>query len=312
VTRLSTAYEDPPAEECRSAHVRGLPPEPGDVQARERATASAERVVPVCRTVLAVAHETQLTLMAASLAYYLFSALLPLVLFAVMSLSALGDGSLQWAMDLASGTLVPRGTGLLRGVLRNAGGQLRAAAIGGVILAWSAFRTFGALDGAFAAVYDTREHVSLAGRVLDSALVLVTVAFATAAMALIGVALVLVAPDRVAVRVLSPLFLLVTLTAVFLPTFWLLPEVDVSVADALPGTLFASAVWTVSAVFFRFYATLSSSVQLYGIAGGVLLLLSWLYVAGLAVLVGAAINAVLAGHVDPDAEWLPDDLATRL
>ena len=189
------------------------------MQARERATVSAERVVPVCRTVLAVAHETQLTLMAASLAYYLFSALLPLVLFAVMSLSALGDGSLQWAMDLASGTLVPRGTGLPRGVLRNAGGQLRAAAIGGVILAWSAFRTFGALDGAFAAVYDTREHVSLAGRVLDSALVLVTVAFATAAMALIGVALVLVAPDRVAVRVLSPLFLLVTLIAAFFPTF---------------------------------------------------------------------------------------------
>lgn len=249
-----------------------------------------------------MAREEQLTLMAASLAYYLFGALLPLVLFVVMGLSALGDGSLRWVVGLASGTVLPQGTGLLRNALSNTDGQLRAAVIGGLILAWSAVRMFGALDGAFAAVYDAREHVSLRGRILDSVLVLVTVSLATAAMALLGVALVFVAPDRLVVRVLSPLFLLVTLTAAFLPTFYLLPEADVSIREVLPGTLFASAVWTISAVFFRLYATLSSSVQLYGIAGGVLLLLTWLYVAGLAVLVGAALNAVLAGHVDPDAD----------
>jgi len=262
--------------------------------------------------VFAVAREEQLTLMAASLAYYLFGALLPLVLFVVMGLSALGDGSLRWVMGLASGTLFPQGTSLPPNALSNTDGQLRAAVIGGSILAWSAFRMFGALDGAFAAVYDAREHVSLRGRILDSVLVLVTVSLATAAMALVGVGLVFVAPDRLVVRVLSPLFLLVTLTAAFLPTFYLLPEVEISIREVLPGTLFASAVWTISAVFFRFYATLSSSVQLYGIAGGVLLLLTWLYVAGLAVLVGAAVNAVLAGHVDPDADWLPDDLAERI
>jgi membrane protein len=106
--------------------------------------------------------------------------------------------------------------------------------------------------------------------------------------------------------------LLVTLVAVFLPTFYLLPEVEVSIPDALPGTLFAATVWTVSAMFFRLYATLSSSVRLYGVAGGVLLVLSWLYVGDLALLLGAATNAVLGGHVDPDADWLPDDLAKRV
>lgn len=273
---------------------------------------SIERVAPVCRAVLAVAHEEQLTLMAASLAYYLFGALLPLALFVVIGLSVLGDGALQWVMGLASGTIFPEGTGLPQGVLADTGGRLRAAVIGGVILAWSALRTFGALDGAFAAVYDVREHVSLLGRVLDSLLVLLTVALAVAAMALLGVALVFVAPDRLVVRVLSPVFLLVTLVVVFLPTFYLLPEAEVSLAEVLPGTLFAAAVWTVSAVFFRFYATLSSSVQVYGIAGGVLLLLTWLYVGGLALLLGAAINAVLGGHVDPDADWLPDEIAERV
>ncbi|PSP74710.1 YihY/virulence factor BrkB family protein [Halobacteriales archaeon QS_3_64_16] len=250
--------------------------------------------------------------MAASLAYYLFGVLLPLVLFVVIGLSLLGGGSLQWVIELASGTLLPPGTRVPRSVLANTGGQLRAAVIGGAILAWSAFRLFGALDGAVATVYDTREHTSLVGRVLDSLLVLLTVGAAIAAMVGLGVGLLFVAPERSAIRIVGPIFLLVTLTAVFLPTFVLLPEVDVPLAQALPGTLFAAAIWTISAAFFRFYATLSESVQLYGIAGGVLLILTWLYVAGLAVLVGATINAVLAGHVDPDAGWLPEDLADRL
>lgn len=279
---------------------------------RERIAARAEGVAPVCRTVLAVARETQLTLLAASLAYYLFGVLLPLVLFSVIALSVLGDGSLRWVIDLASGTLLPPGTRVPRSVLTNTGGQLRAAVIGGAILAWSSVRLFGALDGAFAAVYDTREHASIIGRALDSLLVLLTVAVATAAMVGLGLGVLLVAPDRLAVRVLGPIFLFVTLSAVFLPTFVFLPEVDVPITRALPGTLFAAGIWTISAAFFRFYATLSESVQLYGVAGGVLLVLSWLYVAGLAVLVGATINAVLAGHVDPDAEWLPAELADRL
>ena len=282
------------------------------MRVRERIAGWTEGSVPVCRTVLAVAREAQLTLMAASLAYYLFGVLLPLALFVVIGLSVLGGGSLQWVVEFASGTLLPSGTQVPRAILANTGGQLRAAVIGGAILAWSAFRLFGALDGAFAAVYDTREHTSLVGRVLDSLLVLLTVGIAMAAMVGLGIGLLLVAPDRSVVRVFGPVFLLVTLTAVFLPTFVLLPEVDVPLAQALPGTLFAAAIWTISAAFFRFYATLSESVQLYGIAGGVLLVLTWLYVAGLAVLVGAAINAVLAGHVDPDAEWLPEDLADRL
>ena len=282
------------------------------MRVRERITAWAEGVVPVCRTVLAVAREAQLTLMAASLAYYLFGVLLPLVLFVIIGLSVLGGGSLGWVIELASGTLLPPGTRVPRTVLGNTGGQLRAAVIGGAILAWSAFRLFGALDGAFAAVYDTREHVSLVGRALDSLLLLLTVGVAMAAMLGLGVGVVFLAPDRSAIRIVGPIFLLVTLAAVFLPTFVLLPEVDVPLAEGLPGTLFVAAIWTISAAFFRFYATLSESVQLYGIAGGVLLVLTWLYVAGLAVLVGAAINAVLAGHVDPDAEWLPEDLADRL
>ena len=87
--------------------------------------------------------------------------------------------------------------------------------------------------------------------------------------------------------------------------YYVLPEVDgVSVREILPGALFAAVTWTVASVIVRLYATASSSVALYGAVGGPLLVMTWLYVGGLALLVGAALNASLAGRVAPDAEWL--------
>jgi membrane protein len=53
------------------------------------------------------------------------------------------------------------------------------------------------------------------------------------------------------------------------------------------------------------YAGVSRSVDLYGVVGGLLLLLTWLYVGGLALLLGVVVNAVLAGRVDPDTVWRP-------
>lgn len=265
-------------------------------------------VLSIGRTVVAVARQEQITLMAASLAYYLFTALVPLLLFSVIALSLLGNGLLTQVSGTASGTVLPNGVSVPKTLLANTQGRFRAAVLGAVILAWSALRTFGALDGAFAAVYDEREAISPVDKAIDAAVVFVTVALAAVALAVIGGALALAVKDRLLLRVLSPLFLLVTLVVVFAPLYYLLPEVDgVTLGEILPGTLLAALVWTISAVVVRLYATTSSSVQFYGVAGGVLLVLTWLYVGGLALLVGAALNATLAGRIDPDAEWLPTE-----
>ena len=276
------------------------------VQTGSTTTSRTDDLLSIGRTVVAVARQEQITLMAASLAYYLFTALVPLLLFSVIALSLFGHGVLPQLSGTASGTVLPSGVSVPKTLLANTQGRFRAAVLGAVILAWSALRTFGALDGAFAAVYDEREAVSPVDKAVDAVIVFVTVGLAAVVLALVGGVLALAVKDRLLLRAVSPLFLFVTLAVVFAPLYYLLPEVEgVTLAEILPGTLLAALVWTVSAVVVRLYATTSSSVQFYGVAGGVLLLLTWLYVGGLALLVGAALNATLADRVDPDAEWLP-------
>jgi len=280
--------------------------EPDGVQVGKRVHERVENLGPVARTVVAVAREEQITLLAASLAYYLFLALIPLVLFTVIGLSLFGNGLLSQATTAASGTVLPRGTSVPRQLLTQTSGRVRAAALGAVILVWSGLRMFGAFDGAFAAVYDEREAVSFTGKLTDVFLVLVTVTVAAAALAGVSLVVALVVEDGSLLRLVSPLLLFATMVGAFLPLYYVLPEVDgVSVREVLPGTLFAALAWTSSGVIVRLYATSSSSVALYGVVGGLLLVMTWLYVGGLALLVGAALNASLAGRVDPDAEWLP-------
>jgi membrane protein len=104
--------------------------------------------------------------------------------------------------------------------------------------------------------------------------------------------------------VLSPVLLWLSLAAVFVPMYYVLSASGVSVTEITPGAAFAASVWTVSLLVFRVYLSTAETVELYGIAGAVLLVLTWLYVGSFALLVGVVLNAVAAGRVEADEEWL--------
>ncbi|MFD1513856.1 YihY/virulence factor BrkB family protein [Halomarina rubra] len=257
------------------------------------------------RTVVAVAREEQVSVKAASLGYHAFNTLIPLALFVLLGLSALGR--LDPALSTLSSTL-GLSTGQLQSMLTSTtnatGARLRAAVLAFLILAWSATRTFHTTNAAFDEVYGTRRQGSLLRTVEEVAIATVTTPLAFALAIGLGVVLSLVVKG-ILWAIVAPIVLFLALVVGFFPMYYVFPGVDISPREAVPGAVFAATLWTVSAVFFRVYASVSQSVHLYGVVGGMLLLLTWLYVGGLALLLGVVVNAVLAERVDPDSVWRP-------
>lgn len=95
--------------------------------------------------------------------------------------------------------------------------------------------------------------------------------------------------------------------AVLAFAFRLLTARSHSVRQLLPGAVTAAVIWQVLQIFGTYYFghTLRNSTATYGLFGAVLGLLVWLYLSALAVVVGAEINAVLAGRLWPRSLLTP-------
>ena len=264
------------------------------------------------RDVAAVARERQISVKSAGLAYHAFNTLVPLAILALVAVSFTDSfepliATLEGAAGL-DGAVTDGG--LEGGVGTSA--RRRAAAFAVAILLWSAVRLFQAVNSAFTDVYGARKEQSYVSSVttvalvtaLNTTLVTATVAVGVALVSVIGISLSTVA-GGVWTAGLSTVVLAALLLVVFFPMYYWFPQPDVSVAEVLPGTAFAAVSWTVLAVGFRLYVATSESVALFGIAGAVLLILTWVYLGGLCLLLGAVLNAVLAGHVDPEEGWVP-------
>ena len=269
------------------------------------------------RDVAAVAHERQLSVTAAGLAYHAFNTLVPLAILVLVGVS-LVDGlePLVSTLETAVGLEGAVTDGGLEGATGDGAARRRAALLAVAVLFWSAVRLFQAINSAFTDVYDSRKdeaYVTTAATVtlvtaLYTVLVTATIAVGVALVTVVGVSLSVFVGGgwtTAGTAVLLPGLLL----AVFFPMYYLFPEPDVSVGEVLPGTAFAAVSWTVLAVGFRIYVGASESVALFGIAGAVLLILTWVYLGGLCLLLGAVLNAVRADRVDPDEEWVPMETA---
>ena len=254
------------------------------------------------RDVLAVSRRAQLPMLAAGLAYFAFTSLVPVVILGVIVVAALGGEALiGQALSVTSAVLGDRiGAAVTNAVFANEAGS-RSVLLAVVVMTWSAVRLFGSSDRAFAAIYEERKSRSPLTTVWNAVLVFATNLLA---VGLLGAIAVLFVTRTGFLSVLAPLVLMAALVVVFLPMFYVFPRADVTLRGVLPGTLFAAGTWSVASVALGVYAGTVGSPA-YGAAGALLLVLAWLYAGGLAILLGATLNAFLGGHVDPDGEWLP-------
>ena len=74
--------------------------------------------------------------------------------------------------------------------------------------------------------------------------------------------------------------------------YYFAPDADQDWVWITPGSIFATFLWLLISLGFRFYVTnFGAYTETYGAIGGVIVVMLWFYFSGLAVLVGAELNA---------------------
>jgi YihY family inner membrane protein len=262
------------------------------------------RLLGTIRAVVRGVQSDRITFIAASLAYYAFISLMPLLLLALVAASTLGGPGLAGrVVASATRTFGAEAGGLVEDALTNASGRGGATVVGFAVLVWSGLKVFRGLDVAFSTVYGTAGGETFLDTVRDGAVALVAVGVGVAATVVVGTLTArldwFVGGVDFA-NVVGSAILLVGLTATFLPMYFIFPDRRISVREAVPGAALAAVGWTALQTGFRVYTVIAGGYRAYGVIGGVLLLLTFLYFGGVVLLVGAVVNATLADRLGDD------------
>jgi membrane protein len=96
-----------------------------------------------------------------------------------------------------------------------------------------------------------------------------------------------------------PLVFVLVATAIAL-VYYFAPDAEQDWVWITPGSLLATGVWILVSIGFRLYLARFNTynVETYGTIGGVMVLLLWFYLSGIAILIGAELNAEIE-HASP-------------
>ena len=245
--------------------------------------------------VVETAREQQVTFLAASIAYYAFVSLLPsLLLLLVVATTVAGEEIADQLVSRTQEFLTPAGADAIEMAIASTPGRSGATIVGVVVLAWSTLKVFRALNTAFLTVYGQVESASFVGQLVDGVVTLVSIGVGVGVMIAAGTVLAAL-PLGPANQLVGILALPVVLTVVFLPIYRQFPNPPIPIREAVPGAVFAGVGWTLLQAGFQIYAANAGQYEAYGVLGGILLLVTWLYFAAVIVILGAVVNAVRAG-----------------
>ncbi|TYL38926.1 YihY/virulence factor BrkB family protein [Natronococcus pandeyae] len=251
----------------------------------------SDTLVAVYRT----ASDRDITFLAAGFAYYAFVSLIPLVLLALVVGSLFnGEGAAERLILVAGDFLPPAGEDLVVEALTTEAGRSQATVVALVVASWGALKVFRGLSLAFDMIYDEVAEGTLLDEIRDGFTVILAGTGAIVLMIVIGTMLGIAADVIPFAGLLSWVTLFIGLILVFLPIYYVLPPISVTVREIFPGAIFAAVGWTVLQVGFQIYAANAGRYAAYGAVGAVILFVTWLYFAGILILAGAVVNVVLS------------------
>jgi membrane protein len=251
--------------------------------------------------------------LAAQLAYYFFFSLSPALLFLIAVASFFPVVTLIDEIVSLLGTVAPPEViGIVTEQIKKISGgeQGGLLTLGMLVTLWTSSSAMTAVIDTVNRAYGVEEGRSW-WRVR---LLAIALTMGAALFILVSSALVLVGPE-LAGRVadwwgLGPAFertwtivqwplVFILVTAGIALTYQFAPDVEQRWAWLLPGAIFATLVWLATSLAFRYYVeNMSAFTETYGAIGGVMVLLLWFYLTGLAILLGAEMNAEIE-HAAP-------------
>ncbi|WP_226010494.1 YihY/virulence factor BrkB family protein [Halomicrobium salinisoli] len=256
---------------------------------------STSNVVGVGKRVFSDFSDKNVTFMAAGLAYYAFVSLAPTLLLFVLVLTTLGAGLKQRIVEAVQNYMPGPISNVVTQILQSEASIAGTGIIGIVVILWGALKIFRGLDTAFSEIYETESDNSFTDTVRDGLVVILAVLLAV--VTVVGATLIFgIFSDTVPLLgLLTPLILVAGLALAFYPMFYVFPDVDMELTDPLPGVLFAAVGWAVFQALFQVYLSFSDPGS-GGFAGGIIVVITYLYFSSLVFLLGAVLNAVLGGH----------------
>lgn len=257
--------------------------------------------------------EDDVTGLAAQLAYYFFLALFPALLFLVALASFFPLKDLMNQIIAALGRFAP---GEVLAIIRS---QIQTIAMSknGGLLTVGFLGTVWSTSSAISGVMDTLNHTY---EIVESRpwwktkLIAIGLTFAVGLFILISFALVLTGPvlgERLAGWfglghafavawgiVQWPIVFVLVVTAIGI-IYYFGPDAEQQWQWITPGSVVATVLWILSSLGFRIYVSSFGNFNAtYGTIGGVIVAMLWLYISGLAILVGAELNAEIE-HASP-------------
>ncbi len=240
--------------------------------------------------------EQEITFLAAGIAFYAFVSILPALLLGLALVSVVGGENIATqVVETGQRFLSPAAEAVIYEAFTSGSGRGSATIVGLLVLTWSTLRVFRGLDKAFSRVYDSDEEESFFETLVDAFTVVVVIGLALVGLGLGSVVLSVFWWVPFA-ETLTAVVVLFALVPVFLPLYYFFPDADVTVREALPGAVLATVSWVTLQALFQTYVESAARFAAYGVLGGALLLVSWLYLGAIILLLGAVVNAVLAGR----------------
>lgn len=277
------------------------------------------RVGPLIRTTGKEILNDNVLGLAAQAAYNAFFSIFPFFLFAAPLLSLFGDKqkTFTWLMNQLA-TIVPaEAIDLVRSVIKdvvfskNAPGLI---SVGAILALWSGSAVFGSLMSTLNSAYNVTETRPWWRRVL------IQLASVLGLGVLVGIAsIVMLAGPELAhgigsrigldhIFVLSwtilqyPVAVAMIVLAFFL-VYRTLPNLKQHPKQILVGATVATLLWMLVTLLFRLYVTnFATYNKTYGTIGGVIVLLTWMYLTMIVLLAGGELNSELhngTGAVEP-------------